>query len=70
MWLEKLNAIEMPYIHNFYASMVGAEPIPTDWMEPLANSLGYEGSETAMTVESIKMYDALMAAYGKDEFPE
>jgi MoaA/NifB/PqqE/SkfB family radical SAM enzyme len=70
MWLEKLNPIEMPYMHNFYGSMVGAEPIPTDWMEPLAQSLGYEGSETAMTVEGIKIYDALMAAYGKDEFPE
>jgi hypothetical protein len=39
-------------------------------MESLAHHLGYGGSETAMTIEGIKMYDALMAAYGKDEFPE
>jgi MoaA/NifB/PqqE/SkfB family radical SAM enzyme len=70
MWLDKLNAVETVYTHNFYGVMVGAEPIPTDWMEPLAHSLGYGGSETAMTVESIRMYDSLMAAYGKDEFPE
>ena len=70
MWLEKLNAIETPNTHNFYGSMVGAEPIPTDWMEPVARSLGYGCAETAMALESMKMYDALMMAYGKEEFPE
>lgn len=70
MWLEKLNAIQTPGTYNFYGVMAGVEPIPTDWMESLAHTLGYEGAETAMTVESIRMYDALMAAYGKDEFPE
>ena len=75
LWLENLNPIETPSLYNFYASLVGAEPLPTDWMEPLAQSLGYGGSETTMTVESIRRYDALMAAYGKEnlsnpkEFP-
>jgi organic radical activating enzyme len=70
MWLEKLNAIQTPGTYNFYGVMAGVEPVPTDWMEPFARTLGYEGAETAMTVESIEMYDALMAAYGKDEFRE
>jgi hypothetical protein len=70
LWLEKLNAIETPYTYNFYGAMVGVDPIPTEWMEPEARELGYEGAETAMTVEGTKIYDELMRAYGKDEFPE
>ena len=70
MWLEQLNAIQTPQTYNFYGSMIGVETVPVDWMEPFAKTLGYEGAETAMTLENINMYDALMAAYAKDEIPE
>ena len=46
------------------------ETIAAEWMEPLAQSLGYTNKSTAMAMESMSMYDALMSAYGKDEFPE
>jgi MoaA/NifB/PqqE/SkfB family radical SAM enzyme len=70
LYLEKLNSVELVDFYNDWGGKAGVETIPTDWMEPLAHGLGYAGSQDAMTAEGIKMYDALMSAYGKDEFPE
>jgi hypothetical protein len=31
---------------------------------------GYANRHDALTIEATRVYDALMASYGKDEFPE
>jgi hypothetical protein len=39
-------------------------------MQPFVRALGYSEIDEATTAEMRAMYDALMDAYGKDEFPE
>ena len=70
MFLEKLNFTENIEFYNYFGAHVGVEPLPTDWMNEFAKDLGYAGPDEAMASEGIKMYDALMGAYGKEEFPE
>jgi organic radical activating enzyme len=68
IFLDKLNATETVEFHNYFGAHVGLEPIATEWMDAFARTLGYPGRQEAMAAEGIKMYDALMTAYGKDEF--
>jgi MoaA/NifB/PqqE/SkfB family radical SAM enzyme len=70
MFLEKLNFTEDIGFHNYFGSRVGLDPFPTDWMDELARSLGYRGANEAMAAEGVRIYDSLMSAYGKEEFPE
>jgi organic radical activating enzyme len=72
LYLEKLNSVESVGFHAGWAAIAGVEPLGIDWeaMDSLARSLGHEGHDEAMAAEGIQMYDTLMKAYGKDEFPE
>ena len=68
--LERLNSVESFDFHNYWGPRVGLEPIPLDWMHQAAGTLGYASLDDGLFLESIRIYDALMAAYGKDGFPE
>ena len=70
MYLDKLNSVESIDVYNYWSRKTGSEQLPEDWMAPLARALGYTEPSEAMAVEHIRMYDSLMEAYGKDEFPE
>ncbi len=37
LFLDKLNATEIPELWNYYGGKVGLEPFPLDWVEPLAH---------------------------------
>jgi len=67
--LDQLNTLSTPDVHNYWGSFVGLKPVRFNAQES-ARSRGYASYDDAMTVEQIRMYDALMAAYGKDEYPE
>ncbi len=70
LFLEDLNFSQTPDFYNFFAERAGLDTLPLGWKEAFARSLGYEDAETGLATEYIAMYDALMAAYGKDEFIE
>jgi MoaA/NifB/PqqE/SkfB family radical SAM enzyme len=67
--LEKLNSLNTGEFFNSWASIAGAKPLDINF-DKMAQNHGYENVNEAMTKEQILMYDALMAAYGKDEFIE
>jgi organic radical activating enzyme len=70
LFLDKLNTIQTLGSRNFWGQKVGLPWIATEWMDAAANSIGHPGASEALAAEGVAMYDALMAAYGKDEFPE
>ncbi len=67
--LEKLNNLTTGEFYNNWASTAGKKPMDIDF-DALAQKHGYENGNDAMAKEQTLMYDALMAAYGKDEFVE
>jgi hypothetical protein len=70
MYLEKLNFTQTADMHNYFAQRAGLELIDLGWRTGAAADLGYEDLGAALAAEYMSVYDALMAAYGKDEFPE
>lgn len=70
MLLDKMNTIDSVDFYNYWAKKIDLPPVDVSWMEPVAKQLGYAGPSEAIAAEMRAMYDALMAAYGKDEFPE
>jgi MoaA/NifB/PqqE/SkfB family radical SAM enzyme len=67
--LKELNSLDGVEGENYWGAKLGLDPIPTQWMELLAEGLGYANTQDALAAEATQMYDALMAAYGKDERP-
>lgn len=68
--LRDLNPMEAPDFYNFFAPRVGLDPVDLGWMDGTAKEHGYKSFTEAMVVESTRMYDELMRAYGKEDFPE
>lgn len=68
--LRDLNVMTEPWFYNTWSKHMELEPVDTSWMEPFAEELGYESASDALLKEHMRMYDELMRAYGKDEFPE
>ena len=77
--LEKLTQID-PEAEMYMTAIgpaIGLEPSAYDWIAPMRTNLdrlisenGYAGRDDALAVEAMRIYDTLMEAYGKDEFPE
>jgi hypothetical protein len=70
MLLEKINSVDDFRFYNFWARKIDLPAIDISWMQPFVRALGYSEIDEATTAEMRAMYDALMDAYGKDEFPE
>ena len=70
LFLENLNFSQTPDFFDFFAEKAGFDALSLDWKEAAARRLGYQDAETGLAAEYMAMYDALMAAYGKDEFIE
>ena len=68
--LDNLNFSQTPDFYNLFAEKAGLHAVPVDWKEAVARSLRYEDAQTGLVAEYTAMYDALMFACGKDEFPE
>jgi hypothetical protein len=56
-------------LENLSFDQTGFWPKLAD-LDPFARRLGYEDAEAGVAAEYVEMYDALMTAYGKEEFPE
>jgi hypothetical protein len=67
MLLDKINSVEAFDFYNYWADL---PTIDISWMRSFVQTLGYSEIEEAIATEMRAMYDALMDAYGKDEFPE
>ena len=67
--LDKLNSQDLTF-YRAWSEFLGHEKLQLDWLEPFAQSLGYESYDHGMTTEGANIYDALMSAHGKDEFIE
>lgn len=65
--LEKLNMVDDPGYYNTWARMADKELIPTDWLKDAAAAKGHASVQAALAEEHGAMYEALMAAYGKNE---
>jgi hypothetical protein len=70
LFLEKLNTTTSFDFYNGWAGVAGLELLETGWTESFAQSLGYADAQDALAVEGKRIYDALVAAYGREEFPE
>jgi organic radical activating enzyme len=70
MLLEKMNSVDAIDFYNFFGKKIGLEQVDVSWMKPFAERIGYSETHEAIAAEMRAMYDALMEAYGKDEFPE
>lgn len=70
LFLERLNFTQTAHYHNVFAGLAKLDPFDLDWEEEAARDFGYEDAATGLASEYVAMYDALMAAFGKDEFPE
>ncbi len=70
LFLERLNFTQTAHYHNVFAGLAKLDPFDLDWEEEAAREFGYEDAATGLASEYVAMYDALMAAFGKDEFPE
>jgi organic radical activating enzyme len=68
--LEKLNSVQSVEFHNSWGPKAGVPIHDVTWMSSRAKELGYAGVQEGLATEHMLMYDALMHAYGKDEFPE
>ncbi len=77
--LEKLDQVEVDadYWMSMFGQVLDLDQSAYDWFPPMQHNRdrliaenGYEGLNEALAVEARRVYDALMAAYGKDEFPE
>jgi hypothetical protein len=77
--LEKLNQLDVEadvWIEAF-GPRLDLPASDYDWIAAMKANLeeiyrehGYEGWNDALAIEAVRVYDALMDAYGKDEFPE
>jgi MoaA/NifB/PqqE/SkfB family radical SAM enzyme len=56
--------------YNFFGPMAGLEAHDIEWAEKFARDLGYASLTDAMVQEQTTLFDAIMQAYGKDDFPE
>ena len=70
LFLEKLNIVESLEFYNSWAPKAGLPMHDASWMERRATELGYPSVQDALAHEHGLMYDELMRAFGKDEFPE
>lgn len=70
MVLRDLNALGAPDFYNFFAERVGREQVDVMWMDAAAAAFNYASLTDALVTENERMYDELMRAFGKDEFPE
>jgi sulfatase maturation enzyme AslB (radical SAM superfamily) len=70
LFLEKLNVVESVEFHNSWAPKAGLPAHDVSWIAVRAQELGYASVQDGLAIEHARMYDALMSAYGKDEFPE
>jgi organic radical activating enzyme len=70
MLLDKINSVDAFDFYNMGARKVDLPLIDISWMQPFVRALGYSEVDEAIATEMRTMYDALMDAYGKDEFPE
>jgi hypothetical protein len=78
--LEKLNQLDLEgdYWVNTFGPSLDLPASAYDWIAPMNAKLdrimaehGYADRRgDALSIEAMRIYDALMAAYGKDEFPE
>jgi MoaA/NifB/PqqE/SkfB family radical SAM enzyme len=68
--LEKLNSVQSVEFHNSCAPKAGVPQRDVTWMPSRAKELGYSSVPEGLAAEHVLMYDELMRAYGKDEFPE
>jgi organic radical activating enzyme len=69
MLLDKINSVDTFAIYDPWRK-ADLPAIDISWMRPFARTLGYSEPDDAIATEMRAMYDALMDAYGKDEFPE
>jgi organic radical activating enzyme len=69
LMLEKLNLNDTGEFYNTFAKRAGSGHEPVD-IEAIAKKHGYDSMNDAAYTEQKAMYDALMAAHGKNEFPE
>jgi MoaA/NifB/PqqE/SkfB family radical SAM enzyme len=77
--LEKLNQVDLDadtWLQSC-GPRVDLDGSAYDWIGPMTENVnhliaahGYDGWNGALTVEAMRIYDALMAAYGKNEFAE
>jgi len=70
LMLDGLNLVESLEYFNGWASVAGVARHDVGWMGARATELGYASVQDALATEHTRMYDELMRAYGKDEFPE
>jgi len=70
MLLDKMNSVDAVDFYNFWAKKIGLVPVEVSWMKPFAKAIGYSEPDEAIAAEMRAMYDSLMDAYAKDEFPE
>ncbi|PWS38368.1 hypothetical protein DFH01_03515 [Falsiroseomonas bella] len=56
--------------YNFFGPMAGLEPHGAGWVEQFARDAGYASFTDAMVQEQTRLFDALIRAYGKEDFPE
>jgi organic radical activating enzyme len=69
LMLEKLNSLDTGDFYNNWSKIAGETPLKLD-LNGIANQHGYGTMNDAVLAEQTIMYDALMAAFGKDEFVE
>jgi organic radical activating enzyme len=69
MLLDKINSVDTFPIYDFFRK-ADLPAIDISWMRLFARTLGYSEPDDAIAAEMCAVYDALMDAYGKDEFPE
>ena len=69
LMLEKLNSLDTGEFYKSWAKISGRESVKHD-LEGMAHRHGYASASDAILAEQTLMYDALMAAFGKDEFIE
>src|SRR5260370_24184907 len=62
LFLDKLNATEIPELWNYYGGKGGLEPVPLDLVEPCARERGDATRPEAKAAESIKMSDTRFPA--------
>lgn len=70
MLLDRLNTVDLSSLSILWAKKNDLPELDLSWMTPLAQEFGYLGPDEAIAIEMKAMYDALMDAFGKDEFPE
>lgn len=68
--LDKINTYEPAFLFLTWAKKMGLTASPLIDFDGIAKKHGYCSAQAAMAEEQLRAYNALMAAYGKDDYPE